>query len=394
MFYTYKAMAKNGSVKFGEIESTSKNEALRLLTERGLTPFEVTSSVEQSSAKLGSRRPFARFAGGFGQLLASGIDIENALLMMERTENSAVLRGAITRMRQRVASGETLSSAISTCGVSLPGYVAALVRAGETNAKLGDVWLKVAEIETRRIKTREEIRAALLYPAFLLVVALASVALILLVVAPSLEPIMRAAATPPQEVVILLSASEWLQQNWAMVLLIVLGLLIVLLTRARSKSGREQFDRIAIGIPGLGKLLRYRDSARFLNASALMVQAGLSLPETLSSAARAATNTALRSRLEPLSGNVRDGRPLSASCMELEALPEQAIRLISVGEETGNLADMMTQAAMTLDEEGDRLQKSMTSALTPTLTVILGGVVGAVVLTMLNAIMSVNSAGL
>ena len=394
MFFAYKAMTREGSVKSGEIESTSQNEALRALTEKGLVPFEVSQRqrIEKPTAR--HDRSFARFARGLGQLLDAGIDIQAALLLMERSEKDSEMTRRITRLRQRVSAGTALSLAVKECEFGAPDYVSGLLRAGEASSQLGQVWLKIAAIEERRLKVREEIRAALLYPAFLLVIALASVALILLVVAPALQPILRGAESPPAEVETLLAAANWLQTHWVSTLIGLLIFLCAISIWVRTETGRILADKFAIRLPGIGRLLKHRDAARFLTACALMIKAGMALPEALAAAARASGNTSLRARLSPLSEDVRDGKALSTACLAHAALPETAVRMISVGEETGSLPDMMTQAALVLDQEGDRLQKTLISALTPTLTLILGVVVGGVVLTMLTAIMSVNSAGL
>ncbi|MGO4126608.1 type II secretion system F family protein [Inquilinus sp. YAF38] len=403
--FAFKAADAAGNLVEGQLEAADEAAAIRHLQQLGQFPLEarpVRGARAQTRSALGRGRLRAKevttFLRQLAILLTAGQPLERALMTMAGTAGTTSRRGgAIARLAQpildSVRGGHSLSAAVDAR--AFPRLAVNMIRAGETSGKLAQVLDRLADLRERSEKIRATVASAMLYPVLLVIVALASIALLLTFVVPQFETVFHdAGAELPVSTAIVVALGRFLQGwGWLVLLSALAGLL--LLRQALTLSGpRLAWDRMLLRLPFLGGLLRILVTARFCRTLATLAGNGVDLPNALMLSRDVVPNRAVAEALDTVVTGVRQGRGLSEPLAATGLFPDFAVQMLKVGEETGRIDLTAGHVADAYEQELETSVKRLVGLLEPTLIIVLGLAVGGIVMSILTAILSINDLAL
>ena len=397
--FRYRAYGAQGDLAEGSIEASSPDTASEALWDQGLIPFQLhaTRGAEEPWWRrdlTGGRNPkgadLASFTREFSTLAAAEIPLDDALRIVSEQQAAPRMRAIVKGLLADVLNGSTLSDAMQKCPVFPADYLS-VVRAGEVGGTLGQVLEELADLLERRMEIRARIQSSLVYPAVLVGLSLVSLAAIIGGLLPSITPIFAENGKPVPAGIKMLVA---VQARWVEISVLVFGLAFILATGAatalRRPPLRLAFDRFKLRLPMLGRLVLQQETARFGRTLGTLLKAGVPLIQAATSAQAVVANRHLAAGLERAIEAIREGAALHLALAREAMLPPLALRMISVGEEVGKLDQMLKRVAVTFEQQTDRSIERFMTMLTPALTVAIAGLVGGLIMTLVNAILSIN----
>jgi type II secretory pathway component PulF len=399
--FRYRAYQADGRVVSDFLVAGSESDAVRDLMTLGLTPFEVTETgaasarTPASGAGRQSPRVLAGFCRNLASMLAGGLPLDEALKLLASDPEDKRVARLSSNLRASVLSGRSLAEAMAELRSPPPDYVIGLIRAGEEGGSTVPVLNRLAESIDNELRLAEAVRGALIYPVILLLTALVSIAIILLVVAPALEPVLESSGNnTPAAADWLMKASHGLRDSWPVLTIAPLMLWLVSMSWSRTAAGRRSMSRLMIRLPVVGPLVRDMESARCLSSLSALLENGVSLVPAMEIAGQGARNPLVRQSIDRIAGEVRVGIRLSDAMAADGFLPMAASQLAAVGERSGDMATQLAHAATILESRSSRRISTLTTLAGPVMTLALGVLIGGIVLTLLSAIMSVNDLAL
>jgi len=400
--YRYKAVDGSGAIVEGEMEADSERAVVTRLQNGGLLPLRAQPagaaslrdilSMDLTPSRRGlSQRQLALLTRELATLLQAGVELEKALdILVSLAENETVRRIA-GALLDDVRGGAALADALARHSDSFPRLYVNMVRAGEAGATLDAVFDRLAGYLEQTVAARSEVRSAMIYPAVLVFMALASVFLLIGFVLPRFKPLFEGAgAKLPTATRIVMTVGEALESHgW---LLVLAAFLVWLLMRVwlRTEAGRLRWDRSLLDTPVLGGILYRLDTARFARTLGTLLTNGVSMLEALSIAGETIGNSAFRKDLAGIGGAVGAGRRLSDEIDAFDRFPLLGARLLRVGEETGQLEAMLLKIADIYDREVQQAVRRALALFTPALTIVLGLLIAGIISSILLAILSIN----
>jgi general secretion pathway protein F/type IV pilus assembly protein PilC len=400
MIFAYQALSADGSVKSGSIEAADRGDALRQLARRGLQ----ARSIQSQSAEVAksdttnsdsvlnlSKADVIRFTEDMGDLLASGLQVEQALQALENRSASKIGTLA-TRVRALVRDGVPLSAALRQASTAFDELYCNMVAAGENSGALDDIM----DRQARHLRLMESVQAkvvgALIYPAFLISAGGALALVMVTYLLPKLASLLTGSGKePPFMIRVSLALSELLKNYW-WALGIALGCIIMLLFALRKTPGFQSgWHRLMIKMPGIRDITRARFELQFFETLGSLLRGGVPLLHALELVRRAVTNLHLKHSLTQAEALVQEGASLSHAMKKTQALDSQAIDVIRIGEDTGHLAVVLGKAAARMDTQLTRTIERVTALIQPCLLIVMATLVGTLVYTMVNIIFSTLS---
>ena len=300
--YSYKAYGQGGSLETGEIAAASRGSALEALAHRGKFPVDLAESGAAVPVKWWQREVFAAGTLPVGQLavftreLASlakaELPIDEALrIIAVQPAIPARLRQINSDLAERVREGQSLSEALAAQGAAFPEFYWRLVRAGEAGGSLSGVLDDLSALLERSAEVRAQIGSSLVYPAVLVVAALAAVAVIAGVLLPAIMPMFEdAKATPPLLIRSLAAAYDGLTRNWPLLAVAVSALTAGLVAASRNEAARMSMDRAMLRLPVVGRFIAERETARFARTFAALIRNGVPVLDAVRIAGGVLTN--------------------------------------------------------------------------------------------------------
>ena len=383
-----------------QVHRAQTAQALRTQLERqGYHVFEVrprglfarlsSPALDRGARKIPLQR-FLIFNQEFAALLRAGMPMLKALeILLERLRDPA-FRAVLVEVRERVASGEELSDAFSRFEGRFPALYPATLRAGERSGELEQVLLRYVRYQKIVLDARKKITSSLVYPAVLVGLSLALIAVMVIYVVPRFEDFYAGLeADLPFITRLTLGVSRFISSYW--IYLIVGGLAAIVAGRRwiGSDAGQRWFDRWKIRLPLMGKVLHGFSLSEYVRALATLLAGGTPLVGSLSVAAGAVTNRYMGARLEPVVQKVREGRQLHLSLEETGLFDELAIDMVKVGEATGSLEEMLINIADFLDESVESRVERILSLIEPTMLILMGIVVATLLIAIYLPLMSI-----
>jgi general secretion pathway protein F len=398
--YRYRAGGLDGGLAEGVIDAASLEAAADALWSQGLTPFE-TRPENESTTKWWQRE--ISFGGGaqaadlvaftreFATLNAADIPLDDALRILCAQASSSRLKTLVTGLLADVLNGAPLSDAMQKQAKIFPLDYVSVVRAGEIGGTVNDVFVELADLLERRMEIRARIQSALIYPCMLICLSIGTLAIIAGGLIPSIAPIFAESGKPmPATIQIMLV----LQARW---LEIVIGLaLVVLMTigvfsiAVRKPAFRLTLDRYKLKVPVLGPFMLQQETARFARTLGTMLNAGVPLVQAAKSARSVIINRYIGAGMDRAIEAVHQGVALHRALRSETELPSVALQMISVGEEAGKLGRMVMRVAMMLERQIQSSIDRFMATLTPVLTVAIALMVGALIMPIMNAVLSIN----
>ena len=412
----YKAYSAHNEIKEGTIAAGSREAAIDRIYELGLTPFE-TSAIESddgrpprvrskvaltSSAETGAGTNVSRrsaidlsaltgFTTEFASLVNSGVAIDDALRIVAGPGSSTAIIKLSGGILNEMIGGSQLSEVLARRADVFSSDYQAIVKAGETSGAIGPALQQLADLLSRRLEVRRKIVAALVYPLILLGMSMLAIGVIIVFLLPSIAPVFADANLPLPGI---LAALVALQDNWMHVVFTAVGTLalvvLVLRTIRRNTSALFLVDRFKAALPFAGYMIRLREAGRFTRTLGALLTAGVPLLVSLKSALQLVGNSYLAGQYVAAIDLIPEGTALHAAFEPRDLISAPALRLVAIGEETGQLGSMLLRAAGLLENEHFRRIERLLGLLTPLLTLVIGGAVGGLIMTVMSAVLSIN----
>jgi general secretion pathway protein F len=323
--------------------------------------------------------------------LEAGLTLDRSLqILIELSEDERVVR-VMENLQERVRGGSTFSAALDEQDGQFPRLYVNMVRAGEASGALDAVLARLADYLERTADLRETITSALIYPAILLVVAGLSVILLLVFVVPQFTVLfqdMGAALPLPTRIVI--AVGDLFRDYWWAMLAMLALLALVVERRLQNPEVRVRVDRRLLTLPLFGDLIWKLETARFSHTLSTLLKNGLPLLNALNLSKEVVANRRLFGLLEEAAEDLKHGRGLAEPVAKREILPQMALQMIRVGEESGSLDAMLAKVAEIYDKETQASVKRMLTLLEPILIIGLGIMVAGIIISIIVPILGAN----
>ena len=400
--FRYEAVDTAGDIVKQEMSAPNQNTVIEKLRDQGL----LLLSIEEASGGLLnqqfslqfmstrgriSQKDVGIFTQQIAKLLQAGLPLDRALTILISIAEEGEVRRVLTRIQEEVRGGSTLADAMEAqTGVFTRLYLN-MVRAGEAGGSLEVVLARLSEFMERAKALRDTVTSALIYPMILLFVAGTSVIVLLTFVVPQFEQLFEDAgeALPvPTQVVIFVG--DALRDYWWLGLGLVLLVVAYMKRQLSQPETRYRWDGLFLRLPLFGDLIAKVEMARLARTLGTLLRNGVPLLTALSIVKETLTNLVLAEAIGNVAENLKAGQSLAEPLMEQGAFPQLAVHMIRVGEETGQLDDMLIQVADTYDDEVQTTVKRMLTLLEPVMILGLSLVIAGIIMSILMAIISIN----
>jgi general secretion pathway protein F len=399
--YRYKAVTVSGEILEGQFDVASNDEAIAKIQDAGNIPLEISAADAGDAGgmfgRIGKRQAInatqvLQFTQQVATLLGAGQPLDRALQILLELPESEKAKRIIERVRDHVRGGGALSDALEAePGVFSKLYVN-MVRAGEVGGSLDTTLARLANYLERAKALRESVVNALIYPAILVVMVLLALFVLLTFVVPRFLPMFKDMNVElPMITQVVLFVGTTLQDWWWLIAALIFGGVLLLRRRLADPAARLAWDARLLNMRIVGQLLGRLETARLARTLGTLLKNGVPLLTALQISRNVLGNTALADAVDKASEEVKTGGGLAFALGQSKRFPRLALQMISVGEETGKLDDMLIQVAEYFDKEVRQQVKRMTSLLEPALLLVGGVVVAFVVLSMFSAIFSINN---
>jgi general secretion pathway protein F len=403
--FRFRAVSGTGEVVHGELEAQSQAAAVEQLRGQGHLPL--AAEPVDAGAGLGGRstlqewlsqplfggrvrrREVAIITRELATLLDAGLTVDQSLRLLVDLAESEPMRRLLADILERVQGGSTLADALGQHEEAFSRAYVSMVRAGEAGGALNDVFGRLAHYLDQAEVLAEQVRSALVYPIVLLIMAGLSILVLLTVVVPQFTPLFESAgAELPLLTRLVIGTGEAAQRYWWLMLLGLAALIWLIRRQLRQPESRARVDRWALRLPLVGPLLVKIDTARLARTLGTLLANGVPLLNALSIARETLANAVLREALSETATAVKEGKGLAEPLARSGPFPQLAIHLLSVGERSGHLEEMLLKIAEIFDREVRSTIERLMTLLVPALTITLGLLIAAIIGAVLAAILS------
>jgi general secretion pathway protein F len=398
--FEYSAYGAQGQFAQGRVDAASRELASQLLCAQGLTPFQM-KPVRSDAVRwwqrdlFSSRRPslrqLASFTREFSTLMSAEIPLDDALRILCAQAVSGPMKQSARDLRGHVLNGLALSDAMQTQpALFSPDYLS-MVRAGELGGNISGALDEIADLLERRAEISSRVRSALVYPAMLLALAGLAIAVILGVLVPNVAGIFEGSGQPLPT---MLGLAMTLNGRWPEITLVFAAAgaaaACAFWWTWKRPDTRRFFERALLRLPLLGTLVLDQETGRFARVLGTLLRAGVPLLTAAISARGVVRNGHMGYGIDRAIDALREGAALHHALQTEACLPALALRMISVGEEAGKLGTMLVRVAVMFEQKTQRTAERFMTILTPLITMAMACVIGGLVMTVIDAVMSVN----
>ncbi len=396
--FTYRAVAPDGKVRTGALEGESDRAVARELQRQGLTPIAVRAGKGQRWAlKLPAfgrsrrARDVLFFTQELATLLGAGVPLDRAITITSELTERPQFRAIVADVLRLLKGGRSLAESLAAHPAYFSELYVNMIRAGEASGSLGVVADRLAEFERSRDELRSYIVGSMIYPILLATVGTISILILMNFVIPRFAAVFTESRIPmPLPTKVLIQVSEVVKRFGLPALAAVLAAVVALRLYIRTPGGRLAWDRFRLRLPVLGGALRKADTARFARSMSTLVANSVPLVHSLSIARAILANRVMAGSLEAVAQGVKRGEGIAAPLRRTGQFPPLAAHLLSVGEETGRLDHMFARMADIYEKDTREAIKRFTTLFEPLVILFMGVVVGAMILSIMLAITSIN----
>ena len=393
--YNYKAMDKNGKAKKGSIEAINLDKAKEKLKSEGLIVQDIK---EQGAGKKGGGKKvkdkdLAVFCKQFSAVLNAGVTIISALEMMSEQLENKTLKRALQEAQSYVQKGGTLADAFKLNPKVFPPIMINMTAAGEMSGNLEICFDRLTTHFETANALHSKVKGAVTYPIVILIVVVAVVAVLLVGVIPQFSQMFDDLGSElPAATQMLVNLSNFLQHKWYILVIIVAAFVFGLKAFGKTEPGSLMYAKIGIKFPLFGNLTIKSAAATFSRTMATLMASGISLIDAVEQVAKMINNRIIREALLDAKTQIAKGVPLSKPLRDCGIFPPMLPQMTKIGEETGNIEDMMDKVADYYEMEVNDATDALTAAMEPLIIVIMGVVVGGIVMAIYSPMLSMYDA--
>ncbi|RMG04003.1 MAG: type II secretion system protein GspF [Nitrospirae bacterium] len=390
--FAYRATTRDGVIQEGVINAPDEKTAIEKIKDTGVIPIRISKPGKKErkiSFSLRKKPDMLLFTTELSALLSAGLPLDRSLNILSTITEQKSMRAVIEGILKSIREGSSFSEALGQHPEVFPRIYVNMVRAGESGGVLDLVLDKLVEfLETTR-QLRENIISAMIYPIILILTGGISLIVLFTYVIPKFarifEDLGQAIPLPTQ---MLISFSGFIS-SWGWLILLVMVLTVYLFRRyTRSPEGRRRWDGYKLKL--LGDIIVRLETSRFCRTLGTLLKSGVPLLQALSNVREIITNTVFREAIDQLVTGAREGKGIATPIEKTGIFPPLALSMIRVGEETGQLDEMLLRVADTYEKSLRASVRRFISLLEPALILIMGLVIGFIVISILLAIFSIN----
>jgi type II secretory pathway component PulF len=400
--FSYHAVGRDGGRVAGQVEAQSRAEAFRKLDSQRLQPI---SLVQQDGIETNGARPPAgdepvatrniRLSGSqiilfteeMSDLLDAGLQLEPALRVMESRNELSSIKAVASALRQQVREGSSLSNALRLVSPSFGDLFCNLVAAGELSGSLAHLLRRQATFLVTMDDLRKKVVSALIYPAMIFVLGIGLIFLFMSYLVPQLTTLFQKTGKElPLLTRMLVQTSDVFSHYWWAIVASIVAAVVAFLQLIRMPAGRRWWHRAQLRIPLFGSVLRGRFYAQFSETMANLIANGMPLLNSLRLMTSAIGNLHLRGLMEKVVEMVREGGSLSRALQRIGEFPPLFIDMITVGEQTGDLAQALERVGRRYDKELNLKIQRLTALVQPVVILVMAAMVGVIAYSIINGI--------
>ena len=393
--YNYKAMDKNGKAKKGSIEAINLDKAKEKLKSEGLIVQDIKEqgAGKKGGGKKGKDKDLAVFCKQFSAVLNAGVTIISALEMMSEQLENKTLKRALQEAQSYVQKGGTLADAFKLNPKVFPPIMINMTAAGEMSGNLEICFDRLTTHFETANALHSKVKGAVTYPIVILIVVVAVVAVLLVGVIPQFSQMFDDLGSElPAATQMLVNLSNFLQHKWYILVIIVAAIVFGLKAFGKTEPGSLMYAKIGIKFPLFGNLTIKSAAATFSRTMATLMASGISLIDAVEQVAKMINNRIIREALLDAKTQIAKGVPLSKPLRDCGIFPPMLPQMTKIGEETGNIEDMMDKVADYYEMEVNDATDALTAAMEPLIIVIMGVVVGGIVMAIYSPMLSMYDA--
>ena len=398
--YRFEATTREGNIVTDTIEAANERSAIDRIQDMGFFPLKVNKAVDHEgllsrfmSTVQGrvSEKDIMTFTYQLGVLLEAGFTLDRSLSILADLTEKKKLKELLQELMSQVRSGKSFSEALGKFPSVFPVFFVNMIKAGEAGGFIEDTITRMAVYLENSQALKEDVRSALIYPVLLSFVGGAAVIILLTFVVPQFSKIfIDMGETLPLPTVILITISNALIKSWWIMLLLAFGGAAALNKYGKTEKGRRYWDKLKFKLPLFGKLYKEASVSRFARTFGTLLGSGVPILNALQIVKGTLGSEKISEIISSVREATRKGRGIAEPLRNSEIFPPLAVHMVTVGEETGRLDEMLIKIADRFDSEVRTTVKRMLALLEPVLILIMGIVVGFIVIAMLTAIFSIN----
>ncbi|MBY6037045.1 type II secretion system F family protein [Fictibacillus nanhaiensis] len=388
--FSYVGRDKSGKKRTGSILGLSKREAVMKLKEKGIAVMDVQEvkqsflNKEISFGKQVKSQPFAIFLRQFATLLRAGVSVVDATNILSAQTESKILKKVLADVEEELRQGNPLSIAMSKHRAVFPPMVINMAAAGEASGGLDETLDQLATYYEKQHYTKQKIVSAMMYPMIVGVVAVFVVIFLLAKVVPTFAAMLQdAGGELPGITLFVLGASDFVQKFWWLLSLLAILTIIGIYFIRRNKSSKYYFDYVVLKVPVFGKLLQKSALARMTRTLSSLFSSSVPILQALSIVEKVVENEVVAKVIRESRDALETGQRLTEPMKKHWIFPPLVTQMISIGEETGSLDEMLAKVADFYEKEVETGTDRLKSLIEPLMIVFLASIVGTIVISII-----------
>jgi len=403
--YLYTAKDKKGRTQAGHLQATDQRELAAFLRNKELVLIsaETADAKEESADKFSQKaiyvwRKLSRvslvekmvFSRHLSIMIESGLSLTQALQVLSEQSKSPKFKKIINQVEENIRQGESFANSLAKHPKVFNELYVNMIKVGETGGNLNETLKILSEQMRKDHELISRVRGAMMYPAVIVIAMVGIGILMMVMVVPKLTSIFSEINMDlPLSTQMIIVSSNFLRNNIILATVILIVLVILIKFSLKIKTVKQGLSKTYLLLPVFGSLIQKINSARFARTFSSLIESGLGIVESLQIVAGTLGNIRFKESLFDAAQQVQKGKPLSQILIKYEKLyPPMVIQMIAVGEETGNLADILKNMADFYEEEIDNITKNLSSIIEPIIMVVIGAAVGFFAISMIQPMYS------
>jgi general secretion pathway protein F len=402
--FEYKAVDDRNKARKGIIDADSPRDARLKLRQDSLYVTEISETVRKQKRRVALKgitgvdvpnklrnEQIAAVTRQMASLLQAGIPLAEALRMVIEQSPDKKVEATFRDIREKVTQGMGFGDAVLTHPAYFTELYSNMVKAGESSGALDAVMQRLANFLQSQTRLKNKVGAALMYPSIMVVIGVIVVTVLITFVVPKITQLLQARGqTLPLPTEILIGVSRFMQGYWLLVLLALLLVTILFQLFVNSEKGGLVWDRFKLRVPVFGDLMRKQAVARFSTTLATLLRSGVPALQAIEVTRNVVDNRVLKNALDRVHDQILEGADIATPMKQSGAFPPMVAYMIGVGEQAGNLEEMLERIAATYDEEVDLATQKLTSVLEPLIIVCLAVIVAGIVIAIVLPLLQLN----
>ena len=379
--FNYSALKNNNEVVQGKIEAEDVKMAREEIRKLGLLPTKVFEDGQKASAPKVRLSPLSLqelidFTGTFQTLIQTGVPLIEGLVFMEKDAVSSRIRLLAKEIRKQIIAGATFADTVSKYQEIFGNVYVGLTKAGEDSGEMEKTMDRLVELLKKQHAIRSRVIGTLMYPAFVISLAIVVVTVMLMFVFPTFKEMFdNAGAKLPIFTQICIDLGEFLKKFWYITLIIPVIIGALIYAAFKNPVSRKILDEVFLRIPLIGKMLKFANFSNFFTVMNVAYEAGIPIVDCLYLANLTIDNWTLKKKVSEAISKVQQGTHLSTSMRSVNIFPSMVMFMVATGEQTGKLGELLHQSVKFLDKELDNIINALTAMIEPLMLIVIGGIV-------------------